>query len=439
MSFFKNIVSVFSSRILIRVISFGTTIVVARVLGPSGQGKIALAVLVPIMLSQIFGLELEVSNTYYTARKKDNEGFLIGNSLLYVLLVSPPAILLFVIFYDFISQTFLSGLPFDLVIIAVLIFPISFFTTSLRGIILGKERFGFYNLLMIVVTTVTFILVLIYLVFLKKGIYECLASYLIGYISGFIILLIWYIFPRIKEISISFKLLRKQLWYGFKPYISNLFSLLTNRIDLLLISYYLSIEKVGIYAIAIGMVNRMQELPHSIQTVFFPKTTTHTDEEANVFTPKLFRQTGLIMVGVGLVTGILVWFLLPLIFGSEFAGAVVPFIIILAGRIMIRGNFGILSTDLNGRGMPQFVSLVSVMAFLLSIIFNVFAIPRWGIIGASCATSINAVIQILVILIIYKRITGMPFRNFIPKVSDVVEIYDRSKDNFMGIFKKMQI
>lgn len=425
MSFLRNIVSVFSTRVFARIFALGTTITIARVLGPAGQGKVSLALLVPLLLAQLVGLDFEVSNTYHTARKRGREGELIGNTIFYIFVVAPPSILLFILFYDTISETFLQNMDISLIYLALMILPISLLVSTLRGIILGEERFKLYNALVITLAGITFIFTFLFLVVFDKGVYEAILASLIGNFATLFILFLRFLIPRLKEIKLSLELLKKQISYGVKPYLANLFGLLNYRIDLLLVSYYLDEWSVGLYALAIGMVNRMQELPHSIQTVFFPKTTSQAMEEANVFTPILYRRTTVVIVFVSLIVGWLGWLLIPLIFGEEFSASIIPFLIFLLGRMIIRGSIGIISTDINGRGLPHLITLVSLLCLLTGVVLNLIAIPRWGIIGASVATSLTSVIQSVAVLLIYKKITGIPLRKFIPSFEDIVKIYER--------------
>lgn len=435
MSFLRNILSVFSTRILVRILAFGTTVIVARLLGPAGQGMVALALFAPVFLTQLAGLDLEVSNTYHTARDRRREGELLGNTALFCTIISIPALSLFILFFNFISENFLQNMGLNIVGIALLIFPLSLLTTTIRGILLGKENFKLYNIMLIIINAVTLIFAVIYLIVLKKGIKECMIAYLFGNIAGLLMLFIAYILPKIKKISLNWKLFLSQIKYGVKPYTANLFGLLNYRVDLLLVSFFLDPANVGIYALALGLVGRLVEIPQSIQTVFFPKTTAQTDEEANIYTPNLYRRVGIIMVVVGIITGFLGWLFIPLVFGEDFRRSIVPLLIFILGRIIIRGNVGILSTDLNGRGLPHFIALVSLLCFLSSVVLNLIAIPRWGIIGASIATSTTSLIQSVAMLLIYKRVSGLPFRDFIPKFSDIRTIYEKTLGRYLPFHK----
>jgi O-antigen/teichoic acid export membrane protein len=79
----------------------------------------------------------------------------------------------------------------------------------------------------------------------------------------------------------------------------------------------------------------------------------------------------------------------------------------------------ILANDLYGRGKPELNIYISSASFALNIILNVLWIPRFGIIGASLATSISYTFAFLLITAVYSKVSGNRLWNIIiPRNSD---------------------
>ena len=128
----------FATRIVQLVLSLGTSVLLARALGPEGRGEFALAVTLCAVIVQIANLGLHSANTYYSARShggRINE--LIGNSLLISLVLIIPCLFLGLIFYSFKDQAPVTGW---LLILALAAAPVGLFYMNLQNIIIGLQE-----------------------------------------------------------------------------------------------------------------------------------------------------------------------------------------------------------------------------------------------------------------------------------------------------------
>jgi len=66
-------------------------------------------------------------------------------------------------------------------------------------------------------------------------------------------------------------LFKNSLSYGFKAYISAFAALMIQRVDLLMINYYLGKKQAGFYSIAVSLIDMLFLLPIVIGTIAFPK------------------------------------------------------------------------------------------------------------------------------------------------------------------------
>ena len=70
--------------------SVATVSVVARALGPSGQGLFAVAYTLSLLLIQIGGLGLTTANPYFTARDRASRTRIVGNAVWFAAALTPP-------------------------------------------------------------------------------------------------------------------------------------------------------------------------------------------------------------------------------------------------------------------------------------------------------------------------------------------------------------
>lgn len=421
---FKSSVYVFLSRQGVRVFALLAGVIIARILGPSLKGVIALTLLVPSIIMQFSNLGLDVSNTFFISKKNVDFKKIFSNSITLPLLISFIFLLLFLVTLSIWKKTFLKDIPSIYVFVALPLLPLWLLTANMKGIILGEKRFKDFNIGGLIESFLLFILVALFLIFLRLGV----VSVLLSYIISTSVTLAFFLFLLRKQFSLRLKLdwavLKKQLSYGVKPYLGNLFSFLNFKVDILLIGFFLDIKSVGFYALATGLIQKARDIPSSIQTVFFPEIASKSDTESNRITINVYKTVFIMMLISGMVLLLFGRHIIILLYGSEFLPSVIPFLILIVGCVILRGNAGVLSTSLAGRGKPEYATISNFTSLMLNIILNVALIPRFGINGAAIATSISAVLNSILLFFFYLHITSTkPALFFKIKKSDITRIF----------------
>ena len=70
----------------------------------------------------------------------------------------------------------------------------------------------------------------------------------------------------------------------------------------------------------------------------------------------------------------------------------------------------ILKTDLQGRGMPGTISILTSCALAVNLALNWVLIPRFGIEGAAMSSSVAYVLALLLVYGAYRRVSGRGLR-----------------------------
>ena len=117
-------------------------------------------------------------------------------------------------------------------------------------------------------------------------------------------------------------------------------------------------------------------------------------------------------VALGLIFG--GKWILPFVFGKEFALAYLPLVILCLGQLVNVG-IGSVGVILNMVGLERFTAKGVAIAAVASVILNVALIPFFGAIGAAIATSTSLIIWNLMLFFWLYRETGI--------VSTVLPIY----------------
>ncbi len=188
--------------------------------------------------------------------------------------------------------------------------------------------------------------------------------------------------------ALDWVLLKKELSYGFVVYLSAILLFLHYRADQFMIRNMLGINELGIYTISVTLAELMFLVPASIVTALTGKLfNTGDDRQNQKMTAQTVKYTLYLCTALCLI-GIFASRLIPLVYGSSFATAAVPTMILLAG-VVFASTAKVSFTYYLVKGNPYFHLVIAFVTFALNILLNLFLIPRLGIKGAAWASSIS--------------------------------------------------
>ena len=227
-----------------------------------------------------------------------------------------------------------------------------------------------------------------------------LVIYLIPLIYGITAMLnLTYI---LKNTQISFKpdfyFVRNQpnLKADFSKYTGYLFltsvaNLLVQRIDIVMISSMATFDDTGVYRIAL-MMSVLIEIPtRSILQISNPKLSEAIHKDDHLEVERLYKKTSLNQFILGCMALLCIWVNIDLFFelmpnGEKYIGAKYAVLFLGIGKlfVLLQGNSSAMLTF----SKKYYLSLlVNFGAVFLGIMFNNYAIPKWGLEGASVATA----------------------------------------------------
>ncbi|MEL7354860.1 MAG: lipid II flippase MurJ [Cyanobacteria bacterium J06560_5] len=190
---------------------------------------------------------------------------------------------------------------------------------------------------------------------------------------------------RIKRICRSIK-------YGYKIAFSNIVASLNYRIDILLISYFLGVQAVGIYVVAVQIAEKLWFFSQSASTVLLPKLAAFYKSENEQMSEKaptltVFGLTSLFTLLSAMVTAFLSPRFIPLLFGADFDLSATVLFFLLPGVVFLSAS-RIFANDIAARGHPELNLYSSVLVLFSNAALNVLLIGKYGVIGAAVATSV---------------------------------------------------
>lgn len=419
-TFTRNVLLTFLARLTVFALALIGGVITARVLGPSGKGTLTLALLVPFFAERFFNLGVGIANTYLLGKKRYTLQNVLGNSLALVItitLIGGPFYLLLV---PVLSRTVTSGVEHSLLLLVGILIPLKLLWTYLVCIFLGLQDIDRYNILLLSERGGALGFIILLVLILGLDVTGAIWANILASVA--VLGLGLGILSRRTEIRPIWnpKLLKESVLFGLRGQIGNIVQIFNYRLDVFIVNYFLGVDSVGIYSVAVALAEMLWHIPGASATVLFPQTAASREKDAKVFTPKVCRNvllvTTILVAGLFVVSKPLILFA----FTDAYLPALVPLWFLLPGVIALsisKTLFG----DLAGRGLVQYGTYASSASLIVTVACDLALIPRFGVTGAAVASSIAYGTSALLALFFYTKASGNSLVDtLIPKKGDLL-------------------
>jgi O-antigen/teichoic acid export membrane protein len=174
----------------------------------------------------------------------------------------------------------------------------------------------------------------------------------------------------------------------------SLFSILASRIDQVVISHYLGLEQVAIYAAAYQLIQLYPLVTQSIAAVLSPKISGLHSKTALIHFLK--RSLKWISIPV-IVLSVLVYpsqYIITLFFGNSFSGAL-PVYLVLAYSLVFNIFAIPFSLIITAYNRTELMAISGVIQVAVNIVGTIILVPRFGVLGAGYTFGLGIVSAVL--------------------------------------------
>jgi O-antigen/teichoic acid export membrane protein len=409
----------FVTRLAVAALSFGSILVIARVLGPEGRGDVALLTAIATLSAQLAVLGVDEANVNLAGTDRERRPALATNSVVLALLFGGLAIgvlvPLFAIFPGLGGET-----DETLRILALAAIPGLVLQTYLTFLIRGEFGFGITNLAWLASPAIAF---------LGNGVLALagelsVASAFSLWVAAHLLttaLLAWYVARRAAGFGRpDLALARRSLGFGLRSHIGRVMMSGNYRADQWFVGAIAGSRELGLYSIAVAWAEVLFYVPTVLVLVQRPFLVRADRPEARRLATKGFR-TGVVLTTPLVVGGIvLAPFLCTTIFGAEFEGSIDDL------RILLIGVFGLLALQqlgnaLTAQGRPGLWATAAAAAFVTTIVLDIVLIPPFGGAGAAVASRVAYAVGGTVAIVFFLRFFGGPASALVPRLREVPE------------------
>ena len=400
------------SQIFNIIFSIIPVLLISNIMGPEGKGSIVIFFLI-IQYFQIFGgLGISGSAIYFVSRSEYDKKKLSGELFLLSIILSTISIIIFLPFAFF---YYISNLSIDIVLLLTLGTIITFcsITNNIsQHIFIGLKKFIAFSLISNSPLFLSALLVSI-IILLKPDIEIIIAGYTFAHILSFLLCMYLHYKNKTEFIfAYDHKRFKPYVIYGLKSYLGRILWRVFDKLDYLILSFFLGVNAIGIYSISYMFSEIVVLFASTISSLITTYIAGQKKDEFEILIIKTLRILLFFIIVFVIILFFISDYVIAFLFIDEFSAALIPLKILLPGMAFLALG-KIMSSYLAGKGKPGLQSYAIFIALLIAILTNLILIPLYGIIGAAIATTSSFLIYFLLMCYLLKKYTNISIINII--------------------------
>ena len=350
-----------------------------------------------------FGLPQSVSKHMIDLKEKNKRRSiksLVVYSLYFQLILSIIIYTAFVLSAAWLSNHYFNANATTLIVILGIWFLTMPLTIFFQNIFLGFQRPGLVASIDLL-RSLSVVLISSVLLYVGMGIKSPVIAYLC---VNFIIILIYApfvkkLFPDFTQLKAKFdkRLMKSVLTFGFMVSFSGVIWTVLTQTDTLILTYFRTMEEVGLYQIAVPLANLLLYAVIAINLVAYPmvaELSARKDEKKlsqgiNLFYKYIFMLVIPIVVVIFSFSDLVI----NILFGSKYIAAAAALkILIISALFSSLTLFN--NSVLSAIGHPKTVAKTMSIAAVLNLCLNLYFVPKYGIVGASGSTMTSFILAL---------------------------------------------
>jgi len=404
-------------RVVALITGFVSSVLLARLLGPSDRGLLALMLSVSTVALAVTAIGQPLAVTYFASRKDARPRAIVGNILLQTLVLTLVLVPLTALLYGPISDAVGRGQGGATWILAAVLVPVTFLDWTISNQLLGMLRFGLYNGLKFIAGLAYTAAVVLLLAVAHLGV----AGGLIATAVGSVITVAGCVRPILGRSRpvLDRGLMKQMLRYGSRVQVGVIFQMVNYRLDVIVMQFFRPLYEVGYYVAAQTVAEFVITIATAFQSSLLPLVSHYEgDERQDLVSARTLRHHGILAGAAVLANAVVGTAVIYFAYGPKFHPAVVPMLVLLPG-VWFLGMGLVIQSDLGGRGRPGLSSKLAAMAAGVTVVLDFALIPPLGVLGGALASVCAYTTFGIASLIALHRVSAIPIRELVvPKKAD---------------------
>ena len=411
----------FSTRVLGHVLGLGTSVLIARALGPEGRGRYVLPVTIATVVAAVINLGTPQAQFRLWSRRRWTIDEFVTSSVVLSVVLSVLGLTGLWLFYGATRAGLIHGVTALNLAIASCMVPFAInqsrsgnlltFNHALRDVnrarLIGAavQTSGIAVAFLWFGVTVEMVLVFAVLSVAVPSLLMSARLRNFGRLRG----------------PIPWPLIREHLKVGLTIGPTSMFLLLNMRVDVFLVARYKGLAGVGIYSIGVAFAELLWLATEALSSSISGRQANDPAIEVLSLTYRAARMNLVLAVTLGVGIALVAPVAIPLVYGARFADATeIVWILVPAAALM--GVWRPLNQAMVRFNRPGATSGIMLASLLVNVGANVLLIPLLGLVGAAVASLISYSFGALVSHVVHHRTHSTPFSWLIPRRQEIKDL-----------------
>ncbi|MBN1314733.1 MAG: oligosaccharide flippase family protein [Anaerolineales bacterium] len=375
------------------VVGFASSIMLARWLGAEARGLYALIVATSMTVAAILGNSAWVqAHAFLAGKKRYSPAQIAGHGLIISLGCSAIMSFLLICVPSQVLESLFPELTTLHLWIIVFITTSTLIFVTLRGLLLGLDNIPLITSIGVFKAVAALFLQLILIRVLDLGLGGALWELILSGLLAVFITMGVLTRKTGLDLRVQPRCVKDIFTYGGKSYPGHVGVILLSRLDIYFVALFAGATAAGLYAVGKGVAEIVAIIEQSISQAVIPKAITGDSNAAAAVVSRAFRASFWLSGFVLLGGGLLARWLIPLLYGAEYAGAAPAFLLLSPGVLLLTtrtlGTY--FSMQLGRPEIPTYYVLASGIA---SVPLSYVLTRQFGYLGAATAFSLVAVLR----------------------------------------------
>jgi O-antigen/teichoic acid export membrane protein len=179
------------------------------------------------------------------------------------------------------------------------------------------------------------------------------------------------------------------------------------RVDMFMVDAWLGAAPLGHYSIAVTLAETLMLATDAVAVAVLPGQMTNTLAEAAERALRAARLNAVLGAALACAAAVVSGPAIRLVYGAAYDPAVWPMIVLLPG-VVCMGMQRVCGAPALRAGRPERIAGIYAATLTLNVLLNVWWIPRFGIAGASLASTVSYAVGSTMFLLWTARLASLP-------------------------------
>jgi O-antigen/teichoic acid export membrane protein len=427
-AFLPAVLTTYATTLGVAVLSFGSVLITARVLGATGRGSVAFLTTMAFLTSQLATLGIFQADANIAAREPDLTRSLAGTSVVLSALfgwLAGGVVAALVAIFPAVG----AGSEPGLIALVLATLPLMVLQPCLDQLLRAHYIFGLPNVATVMQPLLNVGVVAVLAIAGVLTVESAVVTWVVTVSIGTMILA-WGVVRRLGGFGrYDAGLARRMLGFGIQAHAGRVMTLGNYRLDQWILGAVAGPRELGLYTVAVAWVDALFFLPTALTLVQRPDLVRASPAEAERQASVVFR--GALLITLILMIGMIVLapFLCVTAFGESFRDSIEML------RVLALGAFGIVALKLLGNALtaqrkPLLETAAISGAFVCTIALDVILIPSHGGLGAAIASSVAYTLGGVLVALIFTRALKGRLGDLVPRGSELGWVWLRARARF---------